>query len=336
MDLNIASLSDFTKLGNVLFMKGLDGYNSILRSSGLFRMDPIPDNTGNTREYTEIDPEEYAREKGENDSVTRERVQQGYSKIAVLKRIAHQIGISYEMRHQNKYQEVISRLTNVGRTVAKRMELDLAHIITFGTSTAYRNMDGRNVDVTVGDTKALFDTAHTVRGASSTFRNRLANSPVFSRGSLEAMELMIIENSINQFGEKITIDYDTLWTTNDPNTVNTVREYLRSTSSPDANNGGVVNVYSGKYKHLVLPLVPTTSLGAHDSTKMKYWGLASTMNSQAFLAVNEEPHLMTDPASGNNAENRDTDEFRFDARAGYFVVVPGARWVTISLGDGTA
>lgn len=69
---------------------------------------------------------------------------------------------------------------------------------------------------------------------------------------------------------------------------------------------------------------------------MKYWGLASTMNSQAFLAVNEEPHLMVDPAAGNNAENRDTDEWRFDSRAGYFIVVPGARWITISTGDGTA
>lgn len=336
MELNIASLGDFVKLGQVLFLKGIDSYQTVVRNSGLFRMDPIPDNTGNTREYTEIDPEEYAREKGENDSVARGRIQQGYSKTATLKRIAHAVGISYEMRHYNKYQDVIARLTNVGRTVAKRMELDLSHIVTFGTATSYTNMDGRSVDITVGDTLALFSTVHTVRAATTTFRNRLANNPVFSRGSLEAMELMIIENSINQFGEKITIDYDVLWSTNDPNTVNTIREYLKSTASPDATNNGVVNVYQARYRHVILPLVPTTATGQHDATKMKYWGLASTMNSQAFLAVNEEPHLMVDPAAGNNAENRDTDEWRFDSRAGYFIVVPGARWITISTGDGTA
>lgn len=337
MELSTVTLSDFVKIADVLFMKGLESHQPVARNSGLFKMDPIMDNSGNAREYTEIDLEQYAALKPENDSAARARVQQGYSKTATLKRIGMNIGVSYEMRHWNKYQDVVSRITNLGRMVARRMELDLQHRITFGSATAYTDKDGQSVSITVGDTLALFSTAHTVRGSSTTFRNILANNPVFSKGALEGMELLVVENSINQFGEKILIDYDVLWCADDPNTINTIREFLKSTAAPDANNGGVINVYQGKYRLVVLPLVATTAAGLVDSTKRKYWGLASTSNSQAYLAVNEEPHMMVDnPSVSSNAVDVNTDEWTFAARASYFICTPGARWITVSYGDGTA
>lgn len=336
MELNIATLGDFVRLADIIFMKGLDSYPTVARDSGIFRVENIPDFTGNTREYTEIDLEQYARVKGEGDQAVRSRVQQGYSKVATLYRVGNDIGITYEMRHYNKNSDVIARLTNLGKNASRRMELDLQHRFTFATSTSYTDMDGRSVDVTVGDTLALASTAHTVRGASTTFRNRLANNPVFSKGALEGMELMVIQNMINQFGEKITVSFDVLWSTNDPNTVNTIREFLRSTAAPEANNNGVVNVYQGKYRHVVLPLVPTTNVGADDSTKYKYWGLVSTEMSAAYLGINEEPHLKTPPADGKSNEEFSTDDWSFAVRAGYFVCTPGARWMAISTGDATA
>lgn len=336
MELSIATLSDFVRLADIIFMKGLDSYPMVARTSGMYRVESISDNTGNTREYTEIDLEQYARVKGESDQAARARVQQGYSKIATLYRIGHDIGISYEMRHYNKYPEVVARLTNLGRTAAQRMELDLQHRITFATATSYTDMDGRTVDTTTGDTKSLAATDHTVRASSTTFRNRLANNPVFSKGALEGMELMIIQNSINQFGEKVVVPYDIVWSTNDPNTINTIREHLRSTAAPEASNNGVINVYAGKYRHIVLPLVPTTATGADDSTKYKYWGLVSSLNSAAYLGVNEEPHLKTPPADGKSNEEFSTDDWTFGTRAGYFICTPGARWFALSTGDGTA
>jgi hypothetical protein len=335
MELNIATLSDFVKNAQILFLKGLDSIKMETRNSGIFRVDNIPDYTGNTKEYTEIDLEEYAKAKPEGDQTVRAKVEQGYSKVGKLKRIALDIGITYEMRHYNKYQEVVSRLTNLGRTVANRMELDLAHRITFATATSYTDMDGDTVDTTCGDTKAWAATDHPLTGSSSTYRNRLANNPVFAKGSLEGMEKMIIENSLNQFGEKITIPYDILWSTDDPNTVNTIREYLKSTASPDAVNNGVVNVYSGKYRHVILPRVATTATGAVDSTKAKYWGLASSMYAQAVLAINEEPRLKTSSDTGNSADFS-TEDYNFGAAAGYFIVTPGARGFTLSTGDATA
>lgn len=336
MELNIATLSDFVRNAEILFLKGLDSVTMAARNSGMFRVDNIPDHTGNTKEYSEVDLQEYASTKAEGDQAARARVQQGYSKIGTLKRVSVDIGITYEMRKYNKYMEVINRLTNLGKLAANRMELDLSHRITFSTSTSYTDRDGVVQDVTLGDTLALASTAHTVRASSSTFRNKLANNPVFSKASLEGMEKMIIENSINQFGEKITIPYDIIWSTDDPNTVNTIREFLRSTAAPESNNAGVTNVYQGKYRHVILPRVATDAAGAVDSTKARYWGLASSQNSSAFLGVNEEPRLKTPESTQASAGEFSTEDFNFGSAAGYFIVVPGARWIAISLGDGTA
>lgn len=335
MELNSISLSDFVRNAQILFMKGAEGVPAVARTSGLFRVESVPANSGNTREYSEIDLEEYAATKGQSDQASRARVQQGYSKTATLVRFAKDIGISYEMRTQNKYPEVIARLTNLGALAMNRMELDLQHRITFGASTSYTNLDGQTVDVTVGNTLALFSTAHTVRGASTTYRNILANNPVLARGSLEAMEKLVVEETINQFGEKKVAPFDILWTTDDPNTVNTARELLRSTASVSAPNAGVNNVYQGKYKHVILPRVATTAAGAVDSTKAKYWGLASTMMTSAYLGVHEEPRLKT-PADGNNGEEFSTDDWNFGVRAGYFICVVSGQWIKVSKGDGTA
>lgn len=332
MELNIATLSDFVRNAEILFLKGLDSVPMVARNSGIFRIDNIADHVGNTKEYSEIDLEEYADDKPEGEESARARVQQGYSKIGTLYRVSKDIGITYEMKHYNKYIDVITRLTNLGALAAKRMELDLSHRITFATSTSYTNMSGVTVDTTVGDTLALASTAHTVRGSSTTFRNRLANNPLFSKGSLEGMEQMIIENSINQFGQKIVIPYDIIWSTDDANTVNTISEHLKSTAAPDALNAGVVNVNKGKYRHVVLPRVPTTSTGANDTTKAKYWGLASSANSQAFLGINEEPHMKPTDGSVDFA----TEDTNMGTSAGYFIVIPGARFFAISTGDGTA
>ena len=335
MELSIANLPDFVRNAEILFLKGLDAVPMAARESGIFRVDSIPDHVGNTKEYSEIDLEEYAKRKLEGDQAVRARVQQGYSKIGTLYRVALDIGITYEMRHYNKYVDVITRLQNLGQTVAKRMELDLSHRLTFANSTSYVDMDGVTVDTTIGDTLALASTAHTVRGSATTFRNRLSNNPLFSRGSLEGMEQMITENSINQFGEKVVIPYDIIWSTEDANTVNTIKEFLKSTASPDALNAGTVNVYQGKYKHVILPRVATTAAGANDATKAKYWGLASSTNSQGILAINEEAHLKATSSTGSNTEFS-TEDWNMGATGGYFIVVPGARFFAISLGDGSA
>lgn len=335
-ELNINSLSDFVLNAEILWNRGLNSVPQVARRSGLVKEIPIPMNTGNTRKFSEIDLEEYANRKGESDQAARGRVQQGYSKEGTLYRVAKNIGISYEMRTQGKYLEIQQKLTNLGAMGPKRLDLDLTHRITFGASTTYVDMDGETIDVSVGDTFALFYTAHTVRASSSTFRNLLANNPQFSRGALEAMELMRTENTINQFGEKMTIPDDIIFCGDDPATNNAIDEVLRSTSNPTQNNAGVVNTYEGKYRKVRLPRLATTAYGFVDTTKRKYWGVASSMMSTFYLGVHEEAHMIAPPTSGSNAEDAQTDDWDFGTRMGWMIVIPSASWAALSKGDASA
>lgn len=336
MELNINSLPDFVRNAEILWLKGKDSVPQVMRTSGIVKEIPIPQLTGNTREFTEIDLEEYASRKGESNQASRAKVQQGYSKTGTLYRIAKDIGISYEMRTQGKYFEIKEKLTRLGKLAPNRIDLDLAHRLTFGTATSYTDQDGVSIDTTIGDTLALFSTAHTLRGSSTTFRNRLANNPQLSRGALEAMEKMRVENSYNQHGQKMSMGDDILWTTDDPNTVNTAKELLRSSSNPTQNNSGVVNVYQNKYRLAVLPRVATDKDGNPDTTKAKYWGVASSEMSTLYLGMHEEPHMKAPPAAGSNAEEFSTDDWNFGVRAGYMVVVVSGSWIGFSSGDATA
>jgi len=336
MELNSISLSDFVRLAGILFEKAKDGLGQEARRSGLFIEEGIPQNTGNTREYTEIDLEEYADKKGQGDQAKRAKVQQGYSKVMTSERFAKDIGITYEMRSQNKYPEVIRRLTNLARLAVNRLELNLSHRITFGTATSYTDKDGDTVDVSTGDALALFSTVHKLRGTSATFRNRLAGNPALSKGALEGAEKLVAEETLNQFGEKVTTPFDVLFTTDDPNTVNIARELLQSTASIDSGaNSNVKNVYMGKYTHVILPRVPTDANGAVDSTKNKYWGLASKVYSSAHLGIWEEPRLKV-PADLNAGEEFSTDDWNFGVRAGWGICIPAGSWCKFSSGDGTA
>jgi hypothetical protein len=335
MELNIGVLSDFVRNAEIMWAQGAQSVPQYVRNSGLVKEIPVPQMTGNTREFSEIDLEEYARKKLEGDQAARARVQQGYSKTATLKRYGLEIGITYEMRTQGKYFDIKQKLTNLGKQIPNRLDLDLSHRLGFGSATTYADMDGETVDIAVGDTLALYSTVHTVRGSSTTFRNRLANSPQLSRGALEAMEKMRVENTINQFGQKMTIPDNILWTTDDPNTVNTAMEILKSTTNMTQSNPGVVNTYQGKYRHVVLPRLATDKDGAVDSTKAKYWGVASSDYSTFFLGVHEEANLKS-PTPGSNAEEFSTDNWNFGARGGYLIAIVSANWLGVSYGDGTA
>jgi len=308
-ELNTISYNDFVKLATVIWYKGVQSVKNYMIDSGMVKVMRIAENTGNTREFSEIETNEYLTYKGEGDQAARGQIQQGYSKTMTKYRVAENIGITYEMRKENR--------------------------LGFGTATSYTDRDGRTIDISTGDGYALFYTAHTLTGSSTTYRNRLANNPRLSKGALEAMERLITEETYNHLGEKMTATFDILWTTDDPNTVNTAREYLKSTASPDASHSGVVNVYNGKYKHVILPRVATDANGAPDSSKRYYWGIASSELSCFYLGIWEEPHLIP-PTAGSNAEDVQTDDWEFRNRAGYGICIPGARWIKFSSGDGTA
>jgi hypothetical protein len=168
-----------------------------------------------------------------------------------------------------------------------------------------------------------------------TYRNILSGNPKLSKGALESIERLVVEETYNQFGEKMTMPFDILWTTDDPNTVNTAKEYLQSTADVEGAHAGIKNVYMSKYRHVVLPLVATDANGATDTDKRYYWGLASSKYSTAYLGVWEAPHLKT-PSNLNAGEEFSTDDWNYGVRGGYGIVIVSAAWFKMSKGDGTA
>ena len=335
MELNTTSLNVFVRLADVIFEKAKDMVVKNARNSGIFAVESVPSNTGESRDYAEIDLELYADNKPEGDQAGRAKVQLGYNKTVYAGRFAKDIGITYEMRRYNKYQDVIRRLTNLGQMPVNRLELDLSHRLGFGTATSMTDKNGKNVDLSLGDALALWSTAHLLKGTASTYRNRLAGNPQLSKGALEGMERLIVEETLNNFGEKISVNFDILWTTDDPVTVNTAMEYLESVAAPDYQNSGVTNVYKAKYKHVKLPLVPTTAAGLPDNTKRRYWGISSSMITDAHLCIWEEPHLKS-PSDLNAGEEFSTDDWNFGVRAGWGIGIVTGRAHKFSSGDASA
>ena len=336
-NLTTINLPDLVANKDILFLKEMDSLKNLVRNSGLFQVDQWGFATGDTREYSEIDLEEYATQKDESDDAEQAKVQQGFTKTVSPFRFGKDISISWELRNRGKYQNINRRITNLARLTANRMDLDLSHRITFGTATSYETKEGKTRDISIGDGLALFSTAHLLKGSSLTYRNRLANNPQLSKGALESMEQLKVENTLNQFGEKMDGDFDILYVTDDPNTMNTARQLMMSTAEISAPNAGVINVQKSKYRIVMLPRVPTTNQGTVDSSKAKFWGIAASASSNlnsAFLSVEEEPNI-ANPSAGSNAEEFSTEDWIFKGRASYAMVIVGARWIGFSSGDAT-
>jgi hypothetical protein len=297
----------------------------IPQAGSLFIKDPIGKGQGNTKRYDEIDTQTFARRKRERENAKKASVGVGYNVTMTKKRIAMEIDISQEMRDENRNAEVGSLITSLKDFCPQRIELDMTHVLTFATSTTYVDMDGDTNTTTVGDGLALASTVHKLKFSTVTYSNRVTGDPVFSRGGLEAAETLATTNILSNFGERRVLKFTAIITGDDPNTVNTVSQYLNSSSDPDQNNSGVLNVNKGKYRHVILPYLATTATGAYDSTKAKWWflgaiGQGATASWQAYFGIWETTHfkdLTTDERGANHDYSADT--WVFGVRSGYGV-----------------
>jgi len=277
----------------------------------------------------------FARRKAEGDNYYKGNPVQNYRKTMTKYRVGEQEEITWEMRKYDRYKKMADTIKMLGEKVSQRMEIDLTHRFTFGTATTYTDMDGESVAIDTGDDLQLFYSAHKVPGSATTYRNRIANNPLFSRGGLEAAETLFATQMIDTSGGKIVVKPDTIVTSDDPNTVNTVLEILNSTASPDGAHSGVANSYKSKYRHIELPYLATDATGAYDSTKAKYWMLASVAHTDAVCEISEMPHMIA-PAAGQNSEDFDNDDWRFKGSAAYGIEIVDPRWIVMSSGDATA
>lgn len=321
--LNTVTFSQMTDLIRKKFVAVADRVKPA--ASPLFITDNIGKGQGNTKRYDEIDTETFARRKREGEAAKKTAVGVGYNVTMTKKRIALEIDITQEMRDENRYAEVGTLITDLTQFCPERVELDMTHILTFGTATSMVDMDGETVDLTVGDGLALFSTAHTCKFSSTTYSNRVSGDPVFSRGGLESALNLATTNIVNNFGNKRVMRFNTIITSEDPNTCMAVKQFLNSVSDVDQNNSGVINVYKGKFTHIELPYLATTATGANDSTKRRYWFLASigmgAKGWQAYYGIWEAAHLK--PVT----ENGSRDIWTHGVRQGYGVKAVSGRGI---------
>jgi hypothetical protein len=305
------------------------------KAQQLFIKDPIGKGQGNTKRYDEVDTQTFARGKREGEAAKKASVGIGYNVTMTKKRIAMEIDVTQEMRDENRYAEVGSLITSLTHFCPQRMDLDLTHRLTFASATAYTNMDGDSVDITVGDGLALASAVHKLKFSSTTYSNRVSGDPVFSKGALEAAENLATTNILSNFAEKRVMKFNTIVTSDDPNTCNAVKQFLGSDSDIDQNNAGVMNVYRSKYRHVELPYLATTAVGATDSTKKRYWFLIASGQGmegwQAYLGMWEEPHHKNTPTAGSNNDDFSRDIWTWGARAGYGIVAVSGRGLIASL-----
>jgi len=280
-----------------------------------------------------------AKEKGEGDDFAFLNVNQGYNKIWNVYEIGGETKITWKMRRGNKYREMDRSISNLAVSVAKRMEVDLTHRFTFAWDTSYTNLDGNTVDTTIGDGLALISNVHTVKGSATTFSNQVPNNPPLSKAGMEAAQKLFSSQMLDDNGELIFQNPDTLVITNNPVDVHIALQYLESVAAPltvgstsTANsNAGIYNVFRGLYDLVVLPYLATTAQGQHDSNKFRYWFLADLSMTDALLKVLQRPQFI--PPTAYDGREFETMDWKYAAHAAYALCVVRAQWIVGSKGD---
>lgn len=313
--LNESTLSEFVDLERKEF--GIIQEMVQPKAAALYIRDDVEGHTGNTKQYMETDTQTFGRLKREGEDAKKASVGIGYKKTMTFRRFAMEIEITKEMRDDHEDTVIMSKLLSLNHFIPNRQELDLTHRLTFATSSSYTDMDGDTVTVTVGDGNPLAYATHALAFSSTTYRNRVANDPVFSAGAYEAAQSLTTTEVMNNFGDMRVMNFNTIVTGSDPNTVNEVKRVLKSTSDPAQNNPGVINPYSGNTQHIVLDYLATSATGANDSTKKRWWFyVAPGLNGwQAYFAVKEAANLKTPHEDEHN------DNWTFGVRGRYGIVV---------------
>lgn len=298
----------------------------------LFLTDTMGASEGELKLLQEFDTTTYAKAKAQGADSKKASFGIGYYITIKAKRIGIESEITFEMRRYNKKQEVMAAITSLPYFCPQRVELDLTHRLTFCTATSYVDMDGNTVDLTVGDTLALASASHTLKFSTLTYSNRISGDPLFSKGGLEAAELLTTTDILSNFGEKRTMEFNTIVTGNNPTIVNSVKQFLHSISDNTQPNAGVVNVNKDKYRHVILPQLNTTATGAIDSTKKNWWFLMATnagLNGwQGWFIEWEGMNLI--PATTGNGTDVHKDVWYYNVRQSYNIGAVSGRGLIAS------
>lgn len=337
--LNITELNQQVDLVNRMYVASkLDPLENVMLNSGIVRKESIPKNTGLVRRFAEIIVSTaYFGEGTSGAPATQAKYQVGYEKDLVVDQHDLALSIDRQLRLGAKNPEIIQKLTNFAQAGFAEIDLALSHKLGFGWSTSYVNSRGFTKDLTGGDGLALMSAVHTLTGSASTYSNIVPNNPVFSKGALIAAKKIAVENTIDNLGQKMTIKYDKIITTDDENTIISVKELLNATADVTSSNAGTFNALAAGQigmQHVIAPRIATTANGSVDTTKRTYWFIASSTLQPIIYGEMTAPYIST-PRDGNNGEDIQTGNWNYVGFADWGICHASPRGLIGSKGDGS-
>jgi hypothetical protein len=324
--LNINELNGQIDLVNRVYnVSKLNPLENAMRNSGIVRTETIAPNSGLVRRFAEmIVATGYSGEGMSGSPATQAKYQSGYEKDLIVDQHDMSISIDRQLRLGAKNPEIIQKLTQIASAGYNEIDLVLAHRLAFGNATTYVNSRGITKDITGGDGLAVFSASHPLTGSSTTWTNIVTGNPQFSKGAYSLAKRIAVENTIDNLGQKMTVEFDTLVTTDDEETVIAVKELLNATADVTSSNAGTYNVYQNAVKHVISKRIATTSTGAVDTTKKKYWFLGSSQLAPIVFGMMNEPKVLT-PREGNNGEDIETGNWNYVMFADWGTAIPSGR-----------
>lgn len=186
--------------------------------------------------------------------------------------------ITGDFLRYNKYPKLKEILTKKSNLLFSRMALDATHKFTFATSATYNDMTGRTINNYGADGLALAHDTHVLNNGDSFDNQLVAVSNVagrFSEATWEDAENLSAD-FLDHAGKLVTVNLNTVLTTHDANTRNTVKRLnqqhgqvsVANTTNQVLND---LNPYQGTLNHIILPYLATNAAGNRDSSKNRWW-----------------------------------------------------------------
>lgn len=289
--ITVAQFLDLSKNAKVNWSKARMEFPSVRQM--LANIVPVGERTS---EYSGMSSVQTARRRNDGDDAYKGTLKQKYSKNFTQAEIALQYDVTYQMRKFDKYEEIMRGMREMGRAAERRMEQDLAALLSYAWDSSYTNLDGETVTTTAPDGNPLIYAAHTAKGSSTTFSNQLAttNSPI-DTDVLEALAELFNGFIDEGDGRLAPVMPDTIITGRHAPTVHTVRRILNSTNLAGSTDNDA-NTFKNEYKHLIVPFIDLTAgTEARSSSKVRFCFLAALGNKDTNgfrMEVSEDVNLV--------------------------------------------
>lgn len=286
-----------------------------------------------SKRIVEVDRERFASVKAEGQNSKQRRVAQGYTKDVIRKTISITRKMSGEAVKALEAHGLAKFSMGVGEDVVDRIELDMTNFIGYGMNSSYTDMDGVSVDTTTGDGLSLFNALHTLKNSAVTYSNIVTGAPSLTESSLELAQDYFNYNVMDNFGQRISMNPNTLITTRKATMVNRAARILKSVSpekiSGTANaNAGVVNTYKEAFTHLVVEF-DVDAKNITDATKSFHWMLAA-LGSDPATSLQAYYVSWMSPTTAPVEIDQDAWVLSQTGRAAYGIAALSGRGITIS------